>query len=357
MNPAFLTAFDAIASQSAFGNSPTQLLLFTASVLLCLAIGTISFKILKIHARKIADKPANKIDNVILETLDKSFFLLLFVIGLVIGIQFLSIDSTIAKDLQAILGTLTTILSAWLLIKFVDAFTEHYIIPTRAIAGQRIDENLLPVFKNIFKVIILAIAAIMILNSFGYNVTAILAGLGIGGIAIAFAAQQTIADIFGGVSLLTSKPFIVGDTIQVENVTGTVRKVGIRTTRIKGLDNSEITFSNAKLANAIIKNLSSGREQRVEMNIGIPYNTPHEKVQAACETLKKIILVHEDCADNPIVFFSEFKDHALNINVIYFIKEKDWMQTKHEINMKILEEFNKRKIEFAFPTQTIRMEK
>lgn len=351
MITALAIAFDALLSQKFFGNSTMQLLLFAASVLACLAIGTLFYNFLKTRAKKISDSTKNKLDDVILETIDKSFFLVALAIGFALGSNFLSLETGSIQQLQIMSGAIITILVSWLSLKFIDSFTEHYIVPLKYISGQRIDENLLPIFKNIFKAIILIIAAVIILRGFGYDVTAILAGLGIGGIAIAFASQQTIADIFGGVSLLTSKPFRVGETIQVEGITGTVKKVGIRTTRIKGIDNSEITFSNSKLANAIIKNISVAKEQRVELNIGLSQNNSHEKIQAACDTIKKIVSSCNHCAENPTVFFWDYKENALMIQAIFFIKEKEWQKTRHEINLKIFEELKKQEIDFASPMQ------
>ncbi len=349
--------FNVLSYEPFSGNSLLQLSLFAASILLTIIIGKILFVIIKSQAKKIMPPTKRKFDGLLLEAIDKQLLLILFSAGAIIGLKFLSLDTPTMNTISNLVWSLFTITIASVMIKLVDAFLEEYLVPMTAMKGAKIDNQMIPTISTAIKIIIAIIAIAILLNIFGYNVTAILAGLGIGGLAIAFAAQATIADVFGGISLLTSKPFRIGDTIQVDNITGTVKKIGIRTTRITGLDKSEITFSNAKLASSVIKNISSGTEQRVELNLGITYNTPAEKIQFARETIKKIILEHPGCANDPIIYFSDFKEFSLNIFIIYFIRDKDWINVRHEINMKIKEEFDKNKIEFAFPTQTVYLAK
>jgi len=348
---------DALLFQPLFGNTLEQIIFFAASILLTIAAGKIIFDLFKTGAKKIFAGTKNKFDDLLFEAVGKRIFLILFTIGAIIGTGFLSFGAEATLLVNSIVWSVLTVTIASVMIKLVDSFLEKYLLPMTAMKGAKIDNQMIPTISTAIKIIIVIIAIAVILHFFGYDVTAILAGLGIGGLAIAFAAQATIADIFGGISILTSKPFRIGDTILVEGISGRVKKIGIRTTRIQGFDKSEITFSNAKLASAIVKNLSSGTEQRVELNIGVTYNTPNEKLQSACDTIKKIILEHPGCSNNPMIYFSDFKDYSLNIVVIYFITEKDWVPVRHEINMKIKQEFNRNKIEFAFPTQTVYLAK
>ncbi len=348
-----------VTAISAFflGNSLSGLFLFAVSILLSIALGKIFYHFFKKHAEKIREKTKHRLEAIIVRIIDKPLLLMLFLAGFAIGLRFLSIETGLLSLIYSAFWAIMTLLSAWIVIRIIDSVTKEYIVPLSLATGLKIDDSIAPALGTAAKIIVITIATTIILTIFGYNVTAILAGLGIGGIAIAFAAQQTIADIFGGVSILTSRPFRIGDTILVEGITGTVKKVGLRTTKLTGLDKSEITFSNAKLANAIIRNLSTGIEQRVELNLGLTYNTPKEKIQLACDLVKNIIFEHPQCANNPMIYFSDFKDYYLNILVIYFITHKDWVPVRHEINLKIKEAFDKNKIDFAFPTQTIHMAK
>ena len=211
------------------------------------------------------------------------------------------------------------------------------------------------------KAAILLIALIIILSNFGYDVTALIAGLGIGGLAVAFAAQATIADAFGGLSIFTSKPFVVGDIVKTPDAFGTVEEVGLRYTRIRTLDKRLLVIPNSKVANGIIENVSTEPASRIQLHLGLTYATPAKKIRLAKETILKIIKSNPGCAKDPLlaaqVTFSEFKDYNLDIWVIYFVDKDNWIDVQGQINEAIKEEFEKAKIEFAFPTQTIHLAK
>lgn len=209
--------------------------------------------------------------------------------------------------------------------------------------------------------IVWIIGLVMALSNIGVNIGALLGTLGIGGIAFALAAQDTVKNVFGAFTILTDKPFNIGDTIRVDNIEGTVIDVGVRSTKIMDYNKRIITFPNYKVTDASIINISSEPMRRVVLKLGLTYNTTSEKMKEALNILKAIPKRIENVSSKPsdtTAVFTEYTDSALNIMYIYFIeKQGDILMVTSNVNMEILDSFNKAGIDFAFPTRTIYVEK
>ena len=194
----------------------------------------------------------------------------------------------------------------------------------------------MPIIRRTILVIVWIIGLVMALSNIGVNIGALLGTLGIGGIAFALAAQDTVKNVFGAFTILTDKPFNIGDTIRVDNIEGTVIDVGVRSTKIMDYNKRIITFPNYKVTDASIINISSEPMRRVVLKLGLTYNTTSDTTAV----------------------FTEYTDSALNIMYIYFIeKQGDILMVTSNVNMEILDSFNKAGIDFAFPTRTIYVEK
>ena len=199
----------------------------------------------------------------------------------------------------------------------------------------------------------------MVLSNLGYNVTTLVAGLGIGGLAIAFALQKVLEDIFSSVSIYFDKPFEIGDFIIVGEQMGVVKKIGIKSTRIQALQGEEIVISNRELTSVRIQNFKRMEKRRVAFSFGVLYSTSNAKLKKAIEMVKKIVEKAEH-ADLDRVHFKAFGSSSLDFEVVYYLKSRDYnvyMDTQQEINFAIKEAFEKEKIEFAYPTQTIHLAK
>ena len=249
---------------------------------------------------------------------------------------------------------------AWFLIRIVDGVIHQFIKPLAEKSESKFDDQIIPVLSKISKFAIAIIALILVLDNFGFDVITLLAGLGIAGVAVAFAAQETISDVFGGLSIFASRPFVVGDTIEIDNTHGTVENVGLRYTRVRDFDGRVNVYPNRKIATGVLKNWSSEPTRRIKMNIGVVYNTNTEKLEKGMDVIRKIISDNPATTNDIRVSFNEFKDFSLNILVVYFVKSKDIveiMKVQNEINLAIKKSFEKEKIEFAFPTQTVYLKK
>lgn len=193
------------------------------------------------------------------------------------------------------------------------------------------------------------------LDNLGVNITALVAGLGVGGIAVALAVQNILGDLFASFSIVLDKPFVIGDFIVVGEYLGTVEHIGLKTTRIRSLSGEQIIFSNSDLLSSRVRNFKRMFERRVTFGVGVVYQTPREKLEAISAMLREIVEAQE-LARFDRAHFKAFGDHALQFEVVYFVKSPDfalYMDTQHAINLEIYRRFQEEGIEFAYPTQLL----
>lgn len=209
------------------------------------------------------------------------------------------------------------------------------------------------------KIILWGVGFLLFLSNIGVNVTSLAASLGIGGIAVALAVQNILGDIFSSFSIYFDKPFTVGDLIVVGEHTGTVTKIGMKSTRIEALQGEEIVISNKELTSARIQNFKKMNKRRIPFVIGVTYDTSLEKCKEISEIIKNIFKEVNN-ADLDRVNFKEFAAYSLNFEIVYYHLSGDYteyMRVREIINLRIKEDFAKAGIEMAFPTQTVIVEK
>lgn len=246
---------------------------------------------------------------------------------------------------------------AWLIYRFVDLL-DYALEKIVDKSGNHIDVLILGIIRRIAKVTVVILSILFIgQNILNLNITTLLAGAGVVGLAVAFAAQDTIANFFGSIMLIIDKPFGVGDFIKLDTFSGTVERVGLRSTAIRTLDGNLITIPNKNAAGVPVENVSMRPNIKKILNLGLTYDTSPEKMRRAIEILHEIFDNHEGMAPElpPKINFTEFKDFSLNIQVIVwyhpndFMKSLEWMTEK---NLEILDRFNAEGLDFAFPSNT-----
>ena len=207
---------------------------------------------------------------------------------------------------------------------------------------------------NILRITLWGVAAVFVLDNLGFNVGAVVAGLGIGGVAVALAAQTILGDLFNHFVIFFDRPFEEGDTIVFDDYTGMIENIGIKSTRLRSLNGEQIVISNSNLTNSRIRNYKRMVERRVVFNFGIIYETPLETVKAIPAKVRKIVE-----SNSPVRFdrahFKKFGDFSLDFEAVYFVISPDYntyMDIQQAINLAIMETFQKEKIEFAYPTAT-----
>jgi MscS family membrane protein len=195
---------------------------------------------------------------------------------------------------------------------------------------------------------------------FNVNITALVASLGIGGLAIALAAQDTLANLIASFIIYIDKPFKANDLVEFDGITGRIEHVGFRTTRVRTLDRSLLTVPNKKLIDAALNNVTLSESRRVRFTIGVTYGTSAEQIKAIVEEIKEVIKNHPKTNDDYFVRFSDFNSSSLDILVLYFVTSNefaDMIEVKEEVNFRIMEIVRKHGASFAFPSQSVYVEK
>jgi MscS family membrane protein len=187
-----------------------------------------------------------------------------------------------------------------------DALVKEYLAPRVSGTDSDLDDQLLPIARKGVKVTVWAIAIVVGLNNAGYDVGALIAGLGLGGLAFAMAAKDSVANLFGGFTVFTDKPFTIHDRIVVNGFDGTVEEIGIRSTRLKTLAGRIVTIPNAVFANEAIENISSEPGRKITVDLGLTYDTTAEQLENAMKIIKEIALANEDIENDNIVFYLSF---------------------------------------------------
>ena len=328
----------------------------------CIAFGIavlsmVAVKLLKAilirSIRKFATKSSTGIDELFVEILGKTRFLLVFVISLYAGASVLVIPAPVER-----ISEIIVILAALLQIGFWgNAILTFWInkVVQRKMQSDAAGATTMTALGFLGRVIWWSILLLVALDNIGVNITGLAAGVGIGGIAIALAVQSILSDLFASLSIVLDKPFVIGDFIIVDNYLGTVEHIGLKTTRIRSLSGEQLIFSNTDLLNSRIRNYKRMFERRVVFEVGITYQTPLEKVKAVSGMIRAIIETQSQARFDR-AHFKQFGDSALVYEAVYYVKSaeyNDYMDTQERINLAIMKQFVEQGIEFAYPTRTL----
>lgn len=347
-----------ILGKTLLGNNIVQYVLFLGVVIIAFILAKAAYWLFSKTFLALTKKTKTRLDDLIVEALQGPIVFAIILAGLHYGKNILSFTESGLTSYNQFLSIMLTLVIAWFLIKISNAFLKNYIQPLTKKSESKFDDTIYPVIKNLLNFAIIIITIILILQNLGFQVTSLVAGLGIGGLAFALAAQDLLGNMFGGAAIVTDKPFKVGDRVKVDGQDGFVRKITLRTTTLETFGGTTVVMPNKRIADSTLENVTSEKMRRVVLNLGLTYDTPPKKIKQAQEIVRKIIKKHQDVSDNTLISFNEFGPSSLDIMVIYYIKDLDGiLRVKNEINMEVLTEFNKAKLNFAFPTQTIHLEK
>lgn len=304
--------------------------------------------------KKLTEKTKTKIDDIIVDMIEEPVVLALTIAGLWYGLHRLSFPESWYVWMGKVYHILIAVNVTWLIARLVDAIIEEYIVPLTEKTESDLDDQILPVVRKGLRSAIWILGIIVALNNAGYDVGALIAGLGIGGLALAMAAKDSVSNIFGGVMIFTDKPFKVGDRIKINGFDGTVEEVGLRTSRMRTLEGRLVTIPNSQFTGNMVENVSEEPTRKVVLNLGLTYDMTAEQMEKGIELLRNIAQKSNKLEDNFLTSFNAFGDFSLGILFIYYIKkDADILDTQTEINLEILKQFNANGLEMAFPTQTI----
>lgn len=343
-------------SNTFWGNTFQAYLIAAGIFIVGLILVKVLQKIVLAQLKKWAAKTETTIDDLLIKTIEKSLIPLLYY-----GIFYSAITSLSLSDKASkIIAVASLFITTFFIVRFISStimFSITYFIKKQE-RGEEKARQLrgMTVLINIF---VWVIGLVFLMDNLGFDISAVIAGLGIGGIAIALAAQTILGDLFSYFVIFFDRPFEVGDYITVQDKVGTVEYTGIKTTRVRALSGEQLVFSNNDLTNSRIHNFKKMQERRVLFKLSIVYQTSAAMLEEIPKIVRGIIEKHNDVRFDR-GHFASFGEFSLNFEFVYFVIGADYvkyMDTHQAINLEIYKEFEKRGIGFAYPTQTLYLNK
>ncbi len=339
---------------------PAQQYLLSFVVLFgALLLRKIAQAVLEKHLARLAEKTKTKLDDMLFAAISKPLGLAIFLAGILIAVLVLRVPQSVETTVVNAFKVLFAAVATWLLFRLIDVLSEYVASLTRR-TESKLDDQLVPLISKAGKLFIGVVAFVLIVQNMGYSVSGLIAGLGIGGLAVALAAKDMLANFFGSATIFLDRPFQVDDWINTEKVEGVVEEVGFRSTKIRTFAKTLVTVPNSVLAGMAIDNFSAMPKRRVKMTVGVTYDTAAAQMEQAVEAIKKLLREHEGVnQDFFLVSFTDFGPSSLDILVYYFTKTTVWeeyLNVRQEVNLAIMHTLESLGLSIAFPTQTVHLQ-
>ncbi len=304
--------------------------------------------------RRLTEKTKTNLDDLVIDMIEEPIVFALTAAGIWYALRQLTLPDAARDWIDQGVQFLIVLMITWLIARLLDALYKEYLVPLAERSETDLDDQLLPVVSRGTKMAIWSLGIIVGLNNAGYNIGAMLAGLGIGGLALAMAAKDTVSNFFGGVTIFTDQPFVINERVKVKGYDGVIQEIGMRSTRLQTREGRMVTIPNSTFADTPVENVSREPWRRVVLDLGLTYDTTADQMRQALRIVNEIIEESPDLENQRTVSFDRFGDFALNIHVRYYIRKgADIWPTKSEVSLAIMERFAAAGLEMAFPTQTI----
>lgn len=343
-------------NQTYFGNTLEAYLIALGIFIGTVIIIFIFKKVVLSRLRKWAETTDTKIDDFLVRGLEKSVIPVLYVLAFYLSVKTLTLNPKAERAIDVI----SVILATFFIIKIITStfrFGLASYIKSKAEAEEDAERRLKQIrgVVVVISFIIWVLGFVFLMDNLGFQITTVIAGLGIGGIAIALAAQAILGDLFSYFVIFFDRPFEIGDFIATGDFSGNIEYIGIKTTRVRSLSGEQLVFANSDLTSSKLKNFKRMDKRRVVFKLGVIYQTPAEKLEEIVKVVGQII------TDNTNVtydrgHFASYGAFSLDFEFVYFVLSADYttyMDIQQDINFKIYREFENRKIKFAYPTQTL----
>ena len=342
-----------VLSERYLGSTIPQYALFFLIVGIGAVIGRSLSYLYRRRLRRTVEATETEIDDIIVYALGGPVVLLGVIAGVAVGRRVLTPTGPMATVLSVGVDIPIIVALAWIAVRLTDGVIESYIMEYAERTASKLDDELVPIVSRVTNIAIVSVAGVVVMDTVGYDVTAVIASLGVGGIAVAFASRKTMADVFGGAHILSTKPFLVDDVVDIDGTAGTVEEVGLRTTRLRSFDGRTITLPNSTIANAEITNITSESSRRVKTFIGLPYDTSPAEMESAIDLLESTVNdVDGVDTERTGAWFWEYGNVAMRIRLEYYVDDLDrWKAVRDRVNHDIRRAFDDAGIELAAPAR------
>lgn len=308
---------------------------------------------------RLLDRTQTTLDNALLETVRRPGSWLVFIVALYLALEVLQLPPGVASLTTLLLQTAGTAVIAWWLFLTIDVAgvgLQKFVDQTES----DVDDHIVPLVKRVLRVVLVCFAGVAIIQQWGYDVTSLVAGLGIGGIAFALAAQDTLSNWFGSLMIFTDRPFRLGDWVKSGVIEGVVEEVGLRSTKVRTFDRSLVTVPNKKIANDTVENFTMREMRRINLTIGLEYRTTRAQMEQILAGIRTLLAEHALVDPATInVFFTGLGESTLDVLVQAFFRTNSWAEfapAREELLLEIMGIVEAAGTGFAFPSRSLYVE-
>ena len=339
-------------TQEFFGNTLDRYLYFFLVVIGFALLAKLIYYLLKNNIRKITHRTNNDIDTMIVDSVEEPLVLILIVAGFYLGFKFLTLSEGTQSFVDRVILVVFLLVVTWLVIRLLDVIIKGILSPLVDKTESRLDDQIIPVVSNLIKAAIWIMVVIVMLSELGYDVFSLITGLGLGGVAIAMAAKDTIGHMFGGFNIFMNKPFQIDDIVNFKGTEAVVEQVGLRMTTMRTWDTTRIYVPNSDIANSVMENISAREGRRVVHGIRISGDTPADKIEGACVEITSELAKNDGLMEKLRCHLYDFDDYALSIRTEFWVKlTADHFAVRHQCNLTIKEILEKHGIRLVSPVQ------
>ncbi len=342
-----------ILTENLIGNPVERWLLAIGILLLTAVLLRLLVRLIAQRLQQLAARTETHWDDVLASVLVRTRSLFFLVLGIYVASRTLTLPAPLPEVFdKALLVALLVQAGIWAN-AFMSTLLKHY--RQRASEANPSATTTISAVELVARIVIWALVLLLALDNFGINVTALITGLGIGGVAVALAVQNILGDLFASLSIMLDKPFVEGDFLMVDDLLGRVERIGLKTTRVRSLSGEQLIFSNSDLLNSRVRNYGRMFERRVVFTLGVTYDTPREKLEKIPRLIREAVESQETTRFDR-AHFMRYGDYALLFESVYFVLSPDYnlyMDRQQSINFRIHEAFEQLGVAFAFPTQTL----
>lgn len=333
--------------------------MFFGAMLATMVVAKIIEWLVSVKLKALADRSSTALDDVLVETLGRPVYLGVILFGLRYAITLLKVPDAVEVTVGKALVVALTMLAAWTVNRLISQVQQRIVVPWVAASESKLDDQIVPIVEKTLRIAVWTFALLICFSNLGVDVVSLLAGLGIGGVAVALAAQDTLANMFGSVTIFTDQPFQVGDLIEVDGHEGVVTEVGLRTCRIRTMAGERVRIPNKDIAAKAVVNHTIDGAWRYEGAVRMTHRASPEQVERALGALQEIVDGHESTTRAGRVYLRLLGESAIELAYVFFVTQPAphrYRQTLSEINLAILQRFAKEGWQLAFPGLSLYVE-
>jgi len=353
--PSWITDWAPDWSMTKWGQNSVMSVIISVVILVsAVVLGKLLYWSIGKFVKSFAAKTKTGLDDILVDKLEEPVVYGIVIIGFYWGFNRLHFTDNVDSFFASIFMIIFILNVTWLIARVLDSMIEEYVVPLVEKSDSDLDDQLLPIMRKAVKAILWIFGIIIALSNSGFDVAALIAGLGIGGLALALAAQDTVKNIFGGIMVFIDKPFMMKERIKVNGMDGFVEEIGVRSTRLRTLEGRLITIPNGQFSDNAVENVTKEPTRKVVVNLGLTYDTTPDNMEKAMKMLEDIVSENPKLTNESLISFNSWGDFSMGILFIYYIRETDdILSAQSEVNLAVLRQFNEAGLEFAYPTQMI----